>query len=98
MGRGTIPVRRWAGFFFLAVPAVTCDNRRVAKNKLLLATYLVDKGLMTQEQVESVVREQAKALPGMRDQFGKIAVRMGFITAPVLEKAVKEKEKEESGK
>jgi hypothetical protein len=70
----------------------------VAKHRLLLATYLVDKGYMTQEQAEAVVREQAKALPGMREQFGKIAVRMGFITSPSLEKAVKEKEKEESGK
>jgi polyhydroxyalkanoate synthesis regulator phasin len=64
----------------------------------MLATYLVDKGYMTAEQAEAVVREQVKALPGMRDQFGKIAVRMGFITAPNLEKAIQQKEKEETGK
>lgn len=68
----------------------------MAKHRLLLATYLVDKGFMTQEQAEAVAREQGKALPGMREQFGKIAVRMGFITTPTLEKAILEKLKEES--
>lgn len=70
----------------------------MAKEKLLLATYMVDKGYLTQEQAEAVIREQSKGVPGRRDQFGKIAVQLGFITTPVLEKIVRQKEKEEAGK
>jgi hypothetical protein len=67
----------------------------MAKKKMKLATWLVSKKLITVEQAQRVMQEQQKQ-GGIHDRFGRIAVRLGYITEPQLDRAVMAKEKDEA--
>ena len=67
------------------------------KKKMRIATYLIDKGLLTVEQAQEVMTEQEKKGGGLKDRFGRIAVNKGYISEKVLNKAVTDKEREEAG-
>ncbi len=67
------------------------------KKKMRIATYLIDKGLLTVEQAQEVMTEQEKKGGGLNDRFGRIAVNKGYITEKALNKAVTDKEREEAG-
>jgi len=67
----------------------------MAKKKMKLASWLVSKKLLTIEQAQKVMEEQEKH-KGIRDRFGRIAVKMGYITEAQLNKAIMAKEKDEA--
>ncbi len=67
------------------------------KKKLKLASYLIKKGLLSVEQAQDVLQEQSHSNGPGREMFGRIAVRKGYISEKVLNRAVLEKEREEAG-
>jgi hypothetical protein len=68
----------------------------MAKKKMKLATWLVSKKLLTVEQAQKVMREQEIQTGNLKDRFGRIAVKMGFITEAALNKAILAKDKDEA--
>jgi hypothetical protein len=70
-------------------------QREMAKKKMKLASWLVSKKLLTVEQAQKVMEEQEQS-KGIRDRFGRIAVKMGYITEAQLNRAVLAKEKDEA--
>jgi hypothetical protein len=68
------------------------------KKQMRLATYLIQKKLLTVEQAKEVLSEQ-QGQQGKRihDMFGRLAVKKGYITESALNKAIVEKDREESG-
>jgi len=68
----------------------------MAKKKMKLATWLVSKKLITVEQAQKVMREQEIQTGNLKDRFGRIAVKMGFITEAALNKAILAKDKDEA--
>jgi hypothetical protein len=73
------------------------DNADMGKKKMKLASWLVAHSLMTLDQANTVIAEQAKQTGHIKDRFGRIAVNMGFITEAQLNKAALDKEREETG-
>jgi hypothetical protein len=69
----------------------------MGKKKMKLATWLVSHKLMTVEQANTVMKEQEKQTGHIKDRFGRIAIKMGFITEAQLNKAVLDKERDELG-
>jgi len=69
----------------------------VAKKKYKLASYLIAKGLITREQAREIMAEQDEKRGPIRERFGRIAVRKGYITESQLNRAIMEKEREEAG-
>jgi hypothetical protein len=67
----------------------------MAKKKMKLATWLVSKKLLTVEQAQKVMEAQ-EGQKGIRDRFGRIAVKMGYITEAQLNKAVMAKDRDEA--
>jgi hypothetical protein len=67
----------------------------MGKKKMKLATWLVSHKLMTVEQANTVMKEQEKQTGHIKDMFGRIAVKKGFITEAQLNRAVLDKEREE---
>lgn len=61
-----------------------------------LASWLVTHKLMTVDQANDVMQEQGKQTGHIKDRFGRIAVKKGYITEPILNKACLDKEREES--
>jgi hypothetical protein len=68
----------------------------MAKKKMKLATWLVSKKLLTVEQAQKVMREQEIQTGNLKDRFGRIAVKMGFITEAALNKAILAKDRDEA--
>ena len=69
----------------------------MAKKKMKLATWLVSKKLLTVEQAQKVMREQETQAGSLKDRFGRIAVKKGFITEAALNKAILAKDRDEAG-
>ncbi len=69
----------------------------MAKKKMKLATWLVSKKLITIEQAQAVMQEQETQKGSLKDRFGRIAVKRGFITEAALNKAILAKDKDEAG-
>jgi len=67
----------------------------MAKKKMKLATWLVSKKLLTVEQAQKVMEAQ-EGQKGIRDRFGRIAVKMGYISEAQLNKAVMAKDRDEA--
>ncbi len=61
-----------------------------------LATWLVSHNLMTLDQAHEVMREQKEQTGHIRDRFGRIAVKLGFISEEALTRAYFAKEREEA--
>lgn len=61
-----------------------------------IGTYLISKGLLTKRQAQEVLNEQATEGPGLRERFGRIAVRRGFVTEQQMNHAFLQKEREEA--
>ena len=68
-----------------------------AKKQMRLATYLIEHKLMTVAQAQEILSEQGRQGSHIHDRFGRIAVKKGFITEAQLNKAILEKDREESG-
>jgi hypothetical protein len=68
----------------------------MSKKKMKLASWLVSHKLMTVDQANDVMKEQGKQTGHIKDRFGRIAVKKGYITEPILNKACLDKEREES--
>ncbi len=62
-----------------------------------LATYLIQKKLLTVEQAQEILSEQGQKGGRIHDMFGRLAVKKGYITEAALNKAIVEKDREESG-
>ena len=60
-----------------------------------LATWLVSRKLMTVDQAEQVMVEQKKQAGHIKDRFGRIAVKRGYISEAQLNRACLDKEKDE---
>jgi hypothetical protein len=69
----------------------------MGKKKMKLASWLVSHKLMSVEQAKEVMTEQGKQTGHIKERFGRIAVKRGFISEALLNKAVLAKEKEELG-
>ncbi|MGO9412684.1 MAG: hypothetical protein ACLQCB_18300 [Spirochaetia bacterium] len=64
--------------------------------RMRLATWLVSHNLMTLDQAHEVMREQKEQTGHIRERFGRIAVKKGFISEEALTRAYLEKEREEA--
>jgi hypothetical protein len=71
------------------------DNHRMRKKKMKLATWLVSHHLITVEQANEVMEDWKSQSGHIKDRFGRIAVRKGYISEAQLNKACLEKEREE---
>ena len=69
----------------------------MGKKKMRLATYLIQKKLLTVEQAQDVLAEQEKQGSRIHERFGRIAVKKGFINETDLNKAILAKERDEAG-
>lgn len=67
----------------------------MGKKKMKLASWLVSHKLMTLDQANDVMTEQGKQSGHIKDRFGRIAVKKGYITEAILNKACLDKEREE---
>jgi len=67
----------------------------MAKKKMKLATWLVSHHLITVDQANAVMEEWKGQTGHIKDRFGRIAVKKGYITEAQLNKACLEKEREE---
>ncbi|MBN1699223.1 MAG: hypothetical protein JW881_17010 [Spirochaetales bacterium] len=64
---------------------------------LKIASYLIEKGLLTVKQAKIVMEIQNNMHNVSKQRFGRIAVNQGFIKENVLNKVMLEKEKKEFG-
>ncbi len=64
--------------------------------RMRLATWLVSHNLMTLDQARQVMREQGEQTGHIHDRFGRIAVKLGFISEEALTRAYLAKEREEA--
>ena len=67
----------------------------MGKKKMKLASWLVSHNLMTVDQANDVIAEQGKQSGHIKDRFGRIAVKKGYITEATLNKACLDKERDE---
>jgi hypothetical protein len=73
-------------------------SMRVKKPKQMrLATYLIEHKLLTVEQAQEILAEQGKQAERIHDRFGRLAVKKGYISEAQLNKAIVDKDREESG-
>jgi hypothetical protein len=75
--------------------AASSDNQCMAKKKMKLASWLVSHQLITMDQANNVMQELNSQTGHIRERFGRIAVKKGFISEAQLNKACLEKEREE---
>ncbi len=68
----------------------------MGKKKMKLASWLVSKKLITVEQAQKVMQEQETQKGSLKDRFGRIAVKKGFITEAALNKAILAKDRDEA--
>ena len=62
----------------------------VEVRSMRIASYLIHRGLISLEQAQTIIKQQESG-PGSPERFGEIAIRLGFISKDVLERAVREK-------
>jgi hypothetical protein len=67
----------------------------MGKKKMKLASWLVSHKLITLDQANDVISEQGRQSGHIKDLFGRIAVKKGYISEATLTKACLEKEREE---
>jgi hypothetical protein len=65
------------------------------KKKMKLASWLIAHELLTVGQAETIIKTQETQTGQIKDRFGRIAVRMGYISEAALNRACIEKEREE---
>jgi hypothetical protein len=75
--------------------AGSSDNLNMAKKKMKLASWLVSHHLITVDQANDVMEEWKTQSGHIKDRFGRIAVKKGYISEAQLNKACLEKEREE---
>jgi len=68
----------------------------MAIKRMRLATWLVSHNLMTLDQANQVMHEQRQQTGHIRDRFGRIAVKKGYISEEALTRAYLAKEREEA--
>jgi hypothetical protein len=69
----------------------------VKVKNLKIASYLIEKGLLTVKQAKIIMEIQNNMHKIEKQRFGRIAVNQGFIKENVLNKAMLEKERQEFG-
>ncbi len=67
----------------------------MTKKKMKLASWLIAHKLLTVSQAEEIMKEQGTQTGHIKDRFGRIAVKKGYISEASLNKACLEKEREE---
>jgi hypothetical protein len=68
------------------------------KKNMRLATYLIQRGLLTVPQAKEILAEQqGQQEKRIHEMFGRLAVKKGYLTEAALNKAMVEKDREESG-
>jgi hypothetical protein len=67
------------------------------KKQMRLATYLIEKKLITVAQAQEILADQGHQGGRIHDMFGRLAVKKGYISEADLNKAIIEKDREESG-
>jgi hypothetical protein len=67
----------------------------MAKKKMKLASWLVSHQLITVDQANDVMEAQNTQTGHIKDRFGRIAVKKGYISEARLNKACLDKEREE---
>ena len=68
----------------------------MAIKKMKLASWLVSHRLITVDQANEVMQEWNSQTGHIKDRFGRIAVKKGFISEAQLNKACIDKEREET--
>ena len=68
----------------------------MAIRKMKLASWLVSHRLITVDQANEVMQEWNSQTGHIKDRFGRIAVKKGFISEAQLNKACIDKEREET--
>ena len=68
----------------------------MAHKRMRLATWLVSHDLLTLDQANEVMRAQKEQTGHIRERFGRIAVKLGFISEEALTRAYLEKERQEA--
>jgi len=68
----------------------------MAIRKMKLASWLVSHRLITVDQATEVMQEWNSQTGHIKDRFGRIAVKKGFISEAQLNKACVDKEREET--
>jgi len=69
----------------------------MGKKKMKLATFLIQKGLISVDQAQQIMKEQETMKGPMKERFGRIAVKKGYISECALTRAILAKEREEAG-
>ena len=72
------------------------DSVSMGKKKMKLATWLVSHKLLSIDQANEVMIEWDKQTGHIKERFGRIAVKKGFITEAQLNAACLDKEKDEA--
>lgn len=67
----------------------------MAKKKMKLASWLVSRHLITVDQAKDVMVAWNTQNGHIKDRFGRIAVKKGYISEAELNKACLDKEREE---
>jgi hypothetical protein len=67
------------------------------KKQMRLATYLIEKKLLSVAQAQESLSEQGQQGGRIHDRFGRLAVKKGYISEATLNKAIIEKDREEAG-
>jgi hypothetical protein len=65
--------------------------------KMRLASYLISRNLLTAVQAAEILTEQEGHATGLRDRFGRLAVKKGYISEARLNSAVLSWEREQAG-
>jgi hypothetical protein len=60
-----------------------------------IGTYLVREGLLTREQAQQVIDEQAGGQGPLKERFGRIAARLGFLSERDVDRAFLAKSRRE---
>ena len=68
------------------------------KKRMPIGKFLVSRGLLSVEEEQEVAAEQARLGEDDYEAFGRIAVRMGFVSEKVVKDAMRERNRMEKGK
>ncbi len=60
-----------------------------------MGEFMVKKNMLTQEQVNEIIKEQKKIKDFTRLRFGRIAINKGYMTENAVNKFMMEKYEEE---
>jgi hypothetical protein len=65
--------------------------------KMKLGSYLVKNGFLTLDQAKEVIAAQQGGQGVSKERFGRIAIKLGYISEKMLNRVVMQKEKQEFG-